>query len=131
MSTDSIEARRAAEAFRDRTEYCGARTACVGDFMWLYGNLIVSRFTRDGNTYIRFNQRGWPTKITIGRMNAVARALFGEDLFFRKKGKVYLGRTLLREVSSLEDIIIPEDFRLDSQINRCRSDSLAEHAVGG
>lgn len=105
-------------AFANKLSKRGRVSWTDGSYMYLHGKDIIARFTFEGKRYVRFNMRAWPTVLTIGRMNAVARLMFGGDLFYRKHGQVFFGRTLLREVSATEDIILPEDFKIGDKRER-------------
>lgn len=109
-----VAADRAARAFVAGLTYRGPRAEAIGDSFYLHGAEIVRRITHEGKPALRFCRQGWDTMVTVTRQNMVAKLVFGQIIFRRKKGKVFFGPGLLREVTAHEHFILHMDWKPES-----------------
>lgn len=120
------ETENAATAFVANAPYTGARTRVdKNDGMYLHGVRIARRATYEGKQCYAFNMCGYPTNLTIDRLNGITEIAFGMQMFRRKNKAIYFGHGLLREVEPDETIYIPIDFKPGDHHVRARlSDSV-------
>jgi len=107
MSAETIEARKAAEAFIEGRLFKSKNTDVEhydgGWGLFYHDHCIAAQ--RSGN--VVFCLHGWTSKSTIARLNAICRRLWGEDRFRMQKHRVWFGPGFLREVDPNEKIKLP------------------------
>jgi hypothetical protein len=115
------ETEKVCMGFMHKLSATGARSAAKkmpqsdGTMEWqlqLHNSPVVRRVTREGKECFAFCLWGWPSPITLDRINGVTQIAFGRKMFSKKKGRVYFGDTVLREVDPNETIYIPVDFKI-------------------
>lgn len=107
------ETANAAEAFVKNEDFKANRTyVTADDGLYLHGSRIARRVTHEGKKCFAFNMCGHPTNLTIDRLNGITSIAFGIEMFRMKKGVVYFGHGLLRDIEPDETIYVPIDFTI-------------------
>jgi hypothetical protein len=105
------ETQRVCEAFLRKETLAATRSSTKAGMLFLHYNEIARLGTCDGKEHVGFNMCGWPSPITLDRLNGVCKLLWGRNMFFKRKGRVYFGPTNLREVDPKETLFIPLDYK--------------------
>lgn len=105
-----METLDAAMAFIHGGEYSSKRTRVIKGQMFLHSYCIA---VMEANDEIWFSMRGFPTNLTLERLNGICELMWNKRPFFKRNGKVYF-ETLLREVGDQEVIRLPR--KLPSEV---------------